>query len=273
AGAILFAAGVLLGGAKGHAYTQVEVTSGAVIRGTVKWVGPIPAAPDFDVNVDENFCAPTGKIRNDRVEIDPDTRAVKNAVVYLMGIQRGVGMGELTSVTETRTHPNGPTLAVRQCQIVPRIQLIQRGRRIVFRNEDAIMHQLRLSGMDTLNSDISLPVRNGTNDVYFPNSGFFSITSTKQPWISASVVVAAHPYYTVTNDKGEFVLSDVPSGTHSLTVWHCGMEAKPIVKNALVTGYKFGPDIAGSARIRVEPDQVLNLRLGFAARTLVVGGQ
>ncbi|MBX7246305.1 MAG: hypothetical protein K1X53_12485, partial [Candidatus Sumerlaeaceae bacterium] len=66
AGAILFAAGVLLGGAKGHAYTQVEVTSGAVIRGTVKWVGPILAAPDFDVNVDENFCAPTGKIRNDR---------------------------------------------------------------------------------------------------------------------------------------------------------------------------------------------------------------
>ena len=40
------------------------------------------------------------------------------------------------------------------------------------------------------------------------------------PWMRAWVVVAEHPFYALTNDKGEFALENVPPGTYTLRVWH-----------------------------------------------------
>jgi hypothetical protein len=33
------------------------------------------------------------------------------------------------------------------------------------------------------------------------------------------VVVAEHPYYTLTNEAGEFVLENVPPGKYTLQLW------------------------------------------------------
>ncbi|MCH7573124.1 MAG: carboxypeptidase regulatory-like domain-containing protein [Planctomycetes bacterium] len=36
----------------------------------------------------------------------------------------------------------------------------------------------------------------------------------------AYIVVAEHPYYEVTDEKGAFELNDVPPGTYTLSLWH-----------------------------------------------------
>jgi hypothetical protein len=33
-------------------------------------------------------------------------------------------------------------------------------------------------------------------------------------------VVAEHPFYAVTNERGEFALENVPPGAYTLQVWH-----------------------------------------------------
>jgi hypothetical protein len=39
------------------------------------------------------------------------------------------------------------------------------------------------------------------------------------------VVVAEHPFYAVTNERGEFALENVPPGTYTLKVWHESLAA------------------------------------------------
>jgi hypothetical protein len=39
------------------------------------------------------------------------------------------------------------------------------------------------------------------------------------PWMRTWVVVADHPFYTVTNDQGEFTLGNVPPGQYTLQLW------------------------------------------------------
>ena len=39
-------------------------------------------------------------------------------------------------------------------------------------------------------------------------------------WMSAYIVVAEHPYYAVTDDRGAFRLRDVPPGRYTLEAWH-----------------------------------------------------
>ena len=38
--------------------------------------------------------------------------------------------------------------------------------------------------------------------------------------MQAWVVVAEHPFYAVTNQRGEFVFENIPPGTYPLQVWH-----------------------------------------------------
>ena len=34
------------------------------------------------------------------------------------------------------------------------------------------------------------------------------------------VVVAEHPFYAITNDQGEFSITNLPAGQYTLEVWH-----------------------------------------------------
>jgi plastocyanin len=47
-------------------------------------------------------------------------------------------------------------------------------------------------------------------------------------WMSAWIAYVPHPYFAVTNEKGEFTLEDVPAGTYKLAYWHeaCGTNSK-----------------------------------------------
>jgi Carboxypeptidase regulatory-like domain len=40
------------------------------------------------------------------------------------------------------------------------------------------------------------------------------------PWMGAYIVVTDHPYYSVTDVYGEYLISDIPAGSYRLKVWH-----------------------------------------------------
>ncbi len=42
-------------------------------------------------------------------------------------------------------------------------------------------------------------------------------------WMSAYIVVQAHPYYAVSDANGAFELREVPAGTYKLRTWHEGI--------------------------------------------------
>ena len=38
--------------------------------------------------------------------------------------------------------------------------------------------------------------------------------------MSAIIAVMDHPYYSVTDEKGEFTITDVPVGSYKVQAWH-----------------------------------------------------
>ena len=47
-----------------------------------------------------------------------------------------------------------------------------------------------------------------------------SIKCDVHGWMSGWLFSAANPYFSVTDDKGSFKLTDVPPGTYTLEIWH-----------------------------------------------------
>jgi len=40
--------------------------------------------------------------------------------------------------------------------------------------------------------------------------------------MNAEILVVSHPYYAVTDERGEFELTDVPPGQYEIVAWHEG---------------------------------------------------
>ena len=61
----------------------------------------------------------------------------------------------------------------------------------------------------TFEPEVALIGQNQTKTLVLPQS-----------WMEAWIVVTEHPYYAVSNEVGEFELTDIPPGQYTLRVWH-----------------------------------------------------
>jgi hypothetical protein len=59
--------------------------------------------------------------------------------------------------------------------------------------------------------------------------------------MNAELFVAPHAYYTVTDESGNFTLSDVPAGEYELVAWHEGWT---------LSRSEFAVDVLSQQRIR-----------------------
>jgi hypothetical protein len=60
------------------------------------------------------------------------------------------------------------------------------------------------------------------------------------PWMFAHIMVAPHPYYTITDANGNFHIDNVPPGTYTLQLWHEGIAVtNKVLENGKVSKYDF----------------------------------
>ncbi len=216
----------------------------AAIVGKVLWKGALPPVDAFEVEVDVSACAPRGALPNNRVEIDPTSRGVRNAVVWLNPKPEQMGSEELTTKT-------GSQFEFRRCQIEPSLVLVSRGARVVFTNLDSVIHYVEVKASKAATRTFTLPAVGSSEFLRPTELGFYEIRCKRHPWESATIVVADHPYYTVTDSSGRFTLEGVAPGVYTLHVWHGGMGATPIREGGLVRGYRFSDPVQARKRVIV----------------------
>jgi hypothetical protein len=153
------------------------------------------------------------------------------AVVYLEGIRRGRGY---LDQGQSRRLQIGGVIVRRDCGFEPRVQVVAPiGATLSITSRDAGPHALRILRFDDPSatrvaaaSSIELRGSGETREFLLDASGFYAVGNpADDPAAGAWAVVAAHPYYTFSDEDGEFRLDDVPPGTYSLVVWHPGVYA------------------------------------------------
>jgi len=58
--------------------------------------------------------------------------------------------------------------------------------------------------------------------------GLLSVECDAHEFMQGFVWSLPHPYGVVTNDQGQFKMSDVPAGTYNLKIWHEALGEKTI---------------------------------------------
>ena len=193
------------------------------IKGRVVYDGDPPeprvlveqGAPEEKVR-DASVCA-KHTIYSEELVVDKETKGIKWAVVW---VNRPPKVHP-----DLEPVPSEPAeLNQKGCVYIPHVLAIRQGQKLIIASEDPIAHNTNIQGFRNTPWNRVLPeATEGKQTLEGPQlvaeSVPLSVACNIHPWMKAYIAVFRHPYFAVTNDKGEFVIEKVPAGKVNLVSW------------------------------------------------------
>ena len=203
---VFAAAAVALGWSVAWAYDGGTVSDGGGIRGQVKYQGTAPAAKTIEITKDKEVCGATPK--RDESLLVGGNGGIENVVVFIKNISRGKPMPNAT-----------PTLDQKGCRYDPHVLLIPAGATIDIRNDDGVLHNIHTYGKANPPTNMAQPKFRRVIHQRFEQPEIFEVRCDAHGWMQGWFVVQDNPYYAVTDENGNFELTDVPPGDYELEAW------------------------------------------------------
>jgi hypothetical protein len=196
-------------------YKVITVTNGGTVRGSVKWSGPEPHLTAFHINKDPQICDPASHGTRDLERLIISAQGgVANTVVFL----KNISSGKAFDLPAERRF-----LDQRQCRYEPHILLVPEGAALQMKSSDATLHTVHMDGAASYNLPFPFP-----NQIISRNLNTPGLVNLKcnggHVWMNAEMFVTPHPYYAVTDENGDFQLTDVPAGDYAIEAWHEGWQ-------------------------------------------------
>jgi hypothetical protein len=191
------------------AYETIEVRNGGSLQGVVEYSGTtIPQDKTYTLSSDVKYCGK--EMRSEKYLISADKR-IKNVVVYIDEIKAGKAIPEETvAVVDAK------------CTFIPHVSFGFKGNKFAVKNEDPVLHTIHvysyISGKTMFS--IGLPEKGSVGEKTLKRTGLMELNCDCHPWMQAFVYVFDHPYAAVTDEKGEFVIKDIPPGIYTVEAWH-----------------------------------------------------
>jgi hypothetical protein len=222
------------------------------VKGQVVWgEKDLPKPKKENVTQDKGHCLSKGPIFSESLVVDPKTKGVKWAVVWLVDAKNP--KKALPVHPKLKAVPKQPAVVDQPCcKFEPHVLVMREGQKLILKNSAPVAHNSKLSG-GALGPDI--------NPLIPPKGQFvvekvparlktIPISCNIHPWMKGWLFSLPHPYFAVTNDKGEFTIKDAPAGTYKVVIWH--------EEGGWVLGGK-SPDRRGGKVITIKADGVTNL--------------
>ncbi len=150
---------------------------------------------------------------------------VKWAVAMLESITKG------KPLDETKL-----TINNKLCRFEPHVMVVSKGGNIAIKNSDPILHNTHLyilAGGDKRRTimNLALPRKDQVippKKKFTRKVGLLEVLCDAHDFMQGYIWVLPHPYGAVTNDAGQFKLTDVPPGKYKLKIWHEALGEKTI---------------------------------------------
>jgi len=121
--------------------------------------------------------------------------------------------------SDAQASPRRLRLVQKQKKFDPHVLVVPLGSVVDFPNNDPLFHNV-FSLFNGKRFDLGLYEAGTTRGVLFDRPGICYIFCNIHPEMSAVVVVLDTPYYAVSDEAGEIVMSNVPPGRYRLQVFH-----------------------------------------------------
>ncbi len=196
----------------------VKAEGWGTLKGKVVFSGTAPEPKVLQAQgkaeKDPNICAKDAPIVSERLVVDSATKGVKNVFVYL---QRPTAVNEDAKKAVAALKPD---FDQKGCVFFPHALAVMVGQTVEVKSSDNTSHNVKfeLRAIQTNNT-----IQPGGKTEVIPDSPERSpgrVSCSIHPWMVAYWMVLDHPYFAVTDEKGNFEIKNVPAGTQKVVVWH-----------------------------------------------------
>lgn len=100
----------------------------------------------------------------------------------------------------------------------PRVLPVLLGTTVEFHNSDDLKHNV--FGVGAEDFDLGTWTKGITKTYTFSKLGDVAILCNVHPEMEAYIVVLQNPYFSLTDESGDYKIEDVPEGTYIFKTWH-----------------------------------------------------
>ena len=223
------------------------------LKGKFVYDGTPPVAPAVAITKDQAFCGEFG-IVDENLLVNAENKGVANVVVYLY-VRRG---STLPEVHESYADSASALVNLdnKNCRFEPHIAIVRTSQTLHVTNSDQVGHNTKIDTTDNPASNLTVPVGGEFNQQFTASERRPApVSCSIHPWMKGWLIVQESPYAAVTNENGEFEISNLPSGNWTFQVWH---EAAGYVDEVTSEG-KTQEWSKGRVEIAIQPDQTTDL--------------
>jgi len=187
--------------------TQPKIEHAGEIFGRVLFAGKAPNLPPLDTSSVAD-CAKhhPGGIPDETVVLNSNG-TLKNVFVYLKDAPAFDGATASPAILDQVN-----------CQYVPHVVGVQVGQELLAKSSDPFLHNLHVADANPPLNWAFIGVQHRA--AHFSSPGFLTVRCDVHPWMKAIVGVFANSYFAVTDNEGNFRISNVPLGHYTLMAWH-----------------------------------------------------
>ena len=151
---------------------------------------------------------------------------LKNVLVYLKDVKYDSGAPETQAIIDQ----NG-------CNYSPRIQGMMAGQELLIKNSDATLHNIHSMPKVNKEFNFAMPkVVKQKTATFAKSEDPFYIKCDVHPWMKTWVLVSDHPYFAVTDAKGNFSIDSIPAGNYEVVCWQEKLKKKPLTASVKIGG-------------------------------------
>ncbi len=195
----------------GEKYQSYTVEGGGTISGRVIFSGKPSKRKEIVFTQDKAVCGAHGNIYSEELVVDSSSKGVKNVVVSITDISRGMSTSSMPV----------PVLDQKGCVFRPHILIVPVGQTIKISNSDGILHNIHTQSVK--NPPVNLAQPGGVKEIAlnpFKVPELVKVNCNVHGWMEAWLWVTEHPYVAITKDDGSYEISDIPPGKYRLEFWH-----------------------------------------------------
>ncbi len=182
------------------------------VSGVIKFDESYPKSKRIRVSKDNEVC---GNIkRSPTFIVNRQNKGLKNVLVTIEG------------VTEGKTSSPQAKITVEQigCEYSPHIQVAELGEdgiKLTVLNKDGILHNIHsYLGKETL-FNVAQPKFKKKLSKTLTEPGVVKLKCDVHDWMVAYVILLKNqPYYSVTDENGNFSIDGIPPGSYIIRAWH-----------------------------------------------------
>ena len=219
-------------------YKVISVTNGGTIKGTVKTDVNQKYLTTIETQKDQDVCGSS----HPNPSVPNGNGTVANCIIGLERISEGKDFSKREYALDQRG-----------CDFRPHIQIVPLGAAIIVSNSDKVLHNYHINRNGETVINEAQPEGAPPREATLKQKGLHIVTCDVHSWMKGYIWMADHPYYTLSDSNGAYLLSDIPPGKYKLTLWRDNWNVDQVKnKEGNIESYRWAKDISKEQEVTVE---------------------